>query len=73
MQKNISTHHRKIERQRLASGMLIIGVGLVLVSAVISVLFIRPTNFKSEYQKRKLNDCLKTATNPVICQQKFGN
>lgn len=61
------------QRRKLASIMMFTGIGLIFTSTVISFLFIRPTDFKTQYRERQLTDCLTAGTEPRTCQSKFGN
>ena len=64
--------HRK-QRRKLAVGSMIIGITLLILSASINLLFIVPSDFKSQFRSRQLDDCLKTSTPEVVCYDKFGD
>lgn len=70
--KTIQMKHQK-QRRQFAIGSMIIGISLLILSAVINVIFIVPSDFKSQFRDQQLDDCLMTSTAQAVCYDKFGN
>ena len=65
--------HKKIQEYRkLAKISMFVGLSLLIISTAISFIFIKPSNFKDEFRKRQLGDCLNTETDSETCYKKFG-
>jgi hypothetical protein len=72
MKKSFKNKHR-LNKGGVALIAMLLGIFLVILSAVLNLIYIRPTNFKTEYKKRQLSDCLRTTTSEDTCYNKFGN
>lgn len=68
-----SASYQQAHRRKIATGLMIVGILLVAIAAIITIMFIQPTDFKSEYKKRQLSDCLKTTTDKEVCSNKYSD
>jgi|GEM_PF-3208404 len=57
--------------RRLGFIFLSLGLGCVIISAFVSFIYLRPTNFKATYRQHQLADCLKTTTAASVCHARF--
>jgi hypothetical protein len=69
--KNKVAKNAAAKRIKLAKMLLYSGILLVVISALMSVFFIQPTDFKQRFKKQQLQDCLATSTPAQECQNKF--
>lgn len=70
--KKVTQHHIK-QRRKIAIISMLAGLSLLLVSVVISFVFIQPTDFKQQFREQQLQDCYITDTSAEICNEKFSN
>lgn len=48
------------------------GIFFLATSIIINFVFIRPSNFKQQYQQKQYDECLKKNKDKAKCQTKFN-
>lgn len=63
---------KKYPSKKVGIGLLIAGCACLIISLSINIIFIKSTDFKSQFRKKQYEQCIYN-NEPSVCNKKFPN